>query len=78
MSAKRPDQQPIARVVGRRAEPPLGALPSPARRKALDSLARRLTRVPKGVIRYANHEEMIRDRERWTIEAIVAIDRARG
>lgn len=78
MSTKRPDQQPIARVVGRRREPPVGVPPSAAARQALDSLAQRRTRVPKGVIRYASHEEMTRDRERWTAEAMAELARARG
>jgi hypothetical protein len=79
MPSVRPDQQPVARTVGRREQAPVGVPPSPQARAALDSLvARRLTRAPKGVFRYASHEEMARDRERWQTEAIVATQRARG
>ena len=78
MSVAIPDQQPIARVVGRRVRAPAGVSPSRDARTALDTWARRLTRVPKGVIRYANHDDMERDRQRWQTEAIVATLRARG
>jgi hypothetical protein len=78
MTRKWPDQQPVARIVGRRSEPPAGAPPSQEARAALDSLQVRLTRAPKGVFRYACHEDMARDRERWTVEAIVENARARG
>ena len=71
-------QQPIARTVGCRLTPPLGRPPSAAARAALAAMAGRLTRVPKGVLRYTNHADMIRDRERWTIEAMVAVAKARG
>lgn len=30
------------------------------------------TRAPKGIFFYGTHEEMNRDRERWTVEAMVA------
>ena len=65
------DQQPIGRVVGKRVAPPPGRLPSAATRAAMDANLRYRTRVPKGVILYRNHAQMSRDRERWTIEAIV-------
>lgn len=78
MSSRRPDQQPIARTVGRRTQAPVGAPPSREARAVMDSLAQRLTRAPKGVFRYASHDEMIRDRERWETEAVVAQQRARG
>lgn len=42
----------------------------------MDSHARGRTRAPKGVFIYSSHEEMARDRERWTVEAIV--QRQRG
>jgi hypothetical protein len=35
------------------------------------------TRVPKGIFFYETHEEMVRDRERWTVDAIVARHRER-
>lgn len=73
-----PDQQPIGRIVGRRTEPPLGVPPSPEARAAFATWANRLTRVPKGVIRYASHEDMIRDRERWLTEVMVETARSRG
>ena len=78
MSEVFPDQQPIGRIVGRRVRPPAGVPPSRETRTALDAWARRLSRVPKGVIRYANHDEMERDRQRWQTEAIVATLRTRG
>jgi hypothetical protein len=73
-----PDEQPIARTVGRRAQASAGAPPSREAREAMDALARRHTRAPKGVFRYASHDEMARDRERWETEAIVHAQRARG
>ncbi len=78
MASNFPDQQPIGRIVGRRTEPPLGVPPSPEARAAFATLVNRLTRVPKGVIRYASHEEMTRDQERWLTEVIVATARSRG
>ena len=78
MSSKRPDQQPIARTVGRRTQAPLGAPPSREARAAAAAWAQRLTRVPKGVFRYASHEEMAADRERWTTQAMVETRRRRG
>ena len=72
------DQQPIARTVGRRLTPPLGRPPGAAARAALAAMAGRLTRAPKGVFRYASHADMIRDRERWTVEAMVAVAEARA
>jgi len=30
------------------------------------------TRAPKGLYFYKNHEEMARDRERWTLDAMLA------
>lgn len=39
--------------------------------------ARYITRAPKGIFFYSNHEDMIRDREQWTIDAIVAKQRER-
>lgn len=74
----RPDQQPVVRTVGRRSEPPVGQPPSAVAREALDTFARRRTRAPKGVFRYRSHDEMARDRELWTVEAIVEAARPRG
>ena len=67
----RADQQPIRRVIGKRVAPPPGAVPNEATRSAMDANARHRTRAPKGVFFYESHEQMARDRERWTIEAIV-------
>ncbi len=78
MSSAWPDQQPIARTVGRRTQAPVGVPPSAEARAALDSLASRLTRAPKGVFRYASHEDMERDRQRWQTQAIVETQRSRG
>jgi hypothetical protein len=73
-----PDQQPIQRVVGRRVSPPLGQLPSKAARDAMSANARYLTRAPKGVFIYDSHDEMTRDRERWTADAVLARRFGRG
>lgn len=67
-----PDQQPIQRIVGKRVTPPRGMVPSSEARAAMTANARYVTRAPKGIFFYKNHEEMIRDRERWTIDAVVA------
>jgi hypothetical protein len=72
------EQQPIARTVGRRTLPRAGELPSAETRAAMDSWAGRLTRVPKGVYRYASHDDMERDRDRWQTAAMVETVRARG
>jgi hypothetical protein len=37
----------------------------------MDSNARHGTRTPKGLFFYENHDQMVRDRERWTVQAIV-------
>jgi hypothetical protein len=73
-----PDQQPIQRTVGKRVTPPPGVLPSPEARAAMTANARYITRAPKGIFFYKNHEEMIRDRERWTIDAVIARQTERG
>ena len=65
------EQQPIRRVIGKRIAPPPGTLPNAATRSAMDANARYRTRAPKGLFFYESHEQMARDRERWTIEAIV-------
>jgi hypothetical protein len=72
------DQQPIQRIVGKRISPPIGQLPSPEARAAMAANARYYTRAPKGIFFYQNHEEMNRDRERWTIAAILARQAERG
>ena len=65
------DQQPIRRVIGKRVAPPIGHLPSPAVRSAMDANARYRTRAPKGLFFYESHEQRVRDREQWTVEAVV-------
>jgi hypothetical protein len=67
-----PDQQPIQRIVGKRVTPPPGMMPSPEARAAMTANARYITRAPKGIFFYNSHDEMIRDRERWTIDAVLA------
>lgn len=62
----------FVRVVGRRARPPLGRPPEPEAREALAQMARYVTRAPKGVFIYRSHEEANADRDRWTVEAVVA------
>ncbi len=73
-----PDQQPIQRVIGRRVAPPSGQFPSAAIRAAMDANLLYRTRVPKGIFVYQNHEEMTRDRELWTLEAMLARQSDRG
>ncbi len=73
-----PDQQPIRRVVGRRVAAPIGKLPPKAARDAMSANARYVTRAPKGVFVYGSHDEMTRDRERWTLDAVVARRSGRG
>jgi len=53
-------------------------LPSPEARAAMTANAHYITRAPKGIFFYKNHEEMIRDRERWTIDAMIARQTERG
>lgn len=65
------DQQPIRRIVGKRVAPPPGTVPTAAARAAMDANLRYRTRAPKGLFFYQSHEQMTRDRERWTLEAIV-------
>ena len=72
MTASTFDQQPIARVVGRRKPQPVGRPPSPEARSAWSAMAEYRTRAPKGVFVYRRHDEMVRDRERWLAEAMAA------
>jgi hypothetical protein len=72
LSPAAPDQQPIQRTIGKRVPPPPGILPSPEARAAMTANARYLTRAPKGIFFYKNHDEMTRHRERWTIDAVIA------
>ena len=68
-----PNQQPIARVVGKRRTPPVGEPPTPQARAALAQLARHALRAPKGVFFYDGPEQMDADRLRWTVEHAVAV-----
>lgn len=73
------DQQPIQRVVGKRRKPPVGDLPSAKARAGLAAMAGYRTFAPKGIYFYfshSSHGEMARDRERWTVAAVVANARA--
>jgi len=73
-----PGQQPLQRIVGRRKNPPLGSLPSRAARAAMTASAGYRTRAPKGVFIYATPEAMQADRDRWTLEAVLARQRDRA
>ncbi|MHB8252741.1 MAG: hypothetical protein ACYDEV_03385 [Acidiferrobacter sp.] len=69
------DQQPLQRIVGRRQSPTLNNScqgPSLSLQTLLAELAQSRTRTPKGVFRYATHEEANRDRERWRAAAVAA------
>jgi hypothetical protein len=66
------DQQPIAKVVGRREPQPPGRPPSAEARSAWNAMASYRTRAPKGVFVYRDHDEMVCDRERWLAEAMAA------
>jgi hypothetical protein len=63
------------RTVGHRPRPPIGQPPSPETWAALARMARYRTRAPKGVFIYRSHEEANADRDRWTIDAVVAAHR---
>jgi hypothetical protein len=65
------DQQPIQRTVGRR-QARDGRPLTAADRAAMTASARHFTRAPKGIFRYRSAEEMHADRQRWTVEAVVA------
>ena len=58
------------RVVGKRRRPVVGEPPSRAARDAEGELLRKGIRAPKGVFRYASHEEANRDWEEWTALAM--------
>ena len=65
----------FARVVGKRRAAPIGEPPPAATREALAKMARYRTCAPKGVFVYRSHEEANADRDRWTVDAIVATQR---
>ena len=64
----------FSRIIGRRKTAPFGPLraPSRAERAWVAALARRCTRVPKGLFRYRSHAEANRDWERWQAAALAA------
>ncbi|MCB1623739.1 MAG: hypothetical protein KDI32_04070 [Pseudomonadales bacterium] len=64
------DQQPIYRTVGRRRSRDGQPLTADDRAQ-MTAMARYVTRAPKGVFRYASHEEMAADRLRWTVAAML-------
>lgn len=66
-----PDQQPIIRTVGRR-QVREGQPLTAADRAAMTRMAQYLTRAPKGIFRYRSQEAMEADRQRWTVDAVVA------
>jgi hypothetical protein len=61
------------RIVGRRKPPPSGQPPSAGAREAMAQMAQYRTRAPKGVFIYASHEDANRDRERWLVDAMLAV-----
>jgi hypothetical protein len=65
------DQQPLARTIGRRKARDGRPLTSEDR-AALARNAQYRTRAPKGVYIYYSAAEMDADRQRWTVDAIVA------
>ena len=68
-------QQPLQRIVGRRQSPVLNDSrkgPSESLQTLLVELSAVRTRTPKGIFRYATHEEANRDQERWRAAAVVA------
>ena len=60
------------RIVGRRSRRPFGRPPDAETWAALARMARYVTRAPKGVFIYRSHEEANADRDRWTVDAVVA------
>ncbi len=67
------NQQPIARVFGRRRAPPFGEPPSPQARAAQAHMTRHSLCAPKGVFIDDGPEQMDADRLRWTVERTVAV-----
>jgi hypothetical protein len=62
----------FVRVVGKRSHAPVGQPPPRETMEALSQMARYVTRAPKGVFIYQSHEEANADRDRWTVDKIVA------
>ena len=62
------NDETFARVVGKRVRPE--GLPPRATRDAMTAMAHYRTRAPKGVFRYASHEEANAARLAWTVAAM--------
>jgi hypothetical protein len=62
----------FARTLGRRTSPALGPLrpPTQQERAWVDAMARRRTRVPKGLFRYTSMKQANADWERWHAEMV--------
>lgn len=60
------------RTIGSRTQRPPGVLrlPTPEEREWVRAMARRRTRVPKGVFRYRSIEEANADWERWHVDMV--------
>ena len=65
------DQQPISRIIGKRRERDGHTMTSDDRAR-MTAMTRYATHAPKGVFIYHSHEEMVADRLRWTVDAMVA------
>ena len=65
------DESEFKRVAGRRQAPTPGRPPPASAREAMARMANYLTRAPKGVFIYRNHDEANRDREGWLLDAMV-------
>jgi hypothetical protein len=61
------------RIVGRRERAPVGQPPPAASRQAMTRMAGYRTRAPKGVFIYRSHEQANADRQRWRIDAMLAV-----
>jgi hypothetical protein len=61
----------FVRVVGKRQRPAPGHVPSPEARAAMTAMAASRTKAPKGVFIYRSHEEANRDRDAWTVAAMI-------
>jgi hypothetical protein len=70
------NDETFARVVGTRVR--AEGLPPRATRDAMTAMAQYRTRAPKGVYRYASHEEANADRLAWTVAAMAEADRERS
>jgi hypothetical protein len=68
------------RVIGKRRLRAGEGPPSREARAAMDQMGRYRTRAPKGIFIYPNHEQANTDRERWLVDAMVALaqERRRG